>query len=280
MEIFGKRARDYFEGWSLFVTFQFFKFRDMINPSSRLPKIIETDVHDFTMKLDTSLFFDWYISKFAYFYEANEIVWVQDQLSPGDVFLDIGSNIGLYSLFASRAVGPTGSVLAIDADTGIMDRLHYNLQVNGVTNVRVLNIGVSNKHQIAPFVIPKGPMRAASSLLQDMKGDQVMVECYPLLDILKSEGINRVRGAKLDIEGMEYRVLSQFLYDAPQELWPDWIITEYFPRRVKASGGNILKLLEQYGYKMYKRHALNSIFSRVVTDATSLPATEAQVEVQ
>jgi FkbM family methyltransferase len=278
MELFGKRLRDYFEGWSLFVTFQFFKFRDMINPSSRLPKIIEMDIHDFTMRLDTSLFFDWYISKFAYFYEANEIIWVQNQLSPGDVFLDIGSNVGLYSLFASRAVGPTGTVLAVDADAGIMDRLHYNLQVNGVSNVRVLNIGVSDKHETAPFVVPKGPMRAASSLRQDVKGDRVMVECYPLLDVLKSEGITKVRGAKLDIEGMEYRVLSQFLHDAPQELWPDWIITEYFPRQVKASGANILQLLEHYGYKMLERHALNCIFSRASTDATPLSATVDQGE--
>lgn len=159
-----------------------------------------------------------------------------------------------------------------------MERLNYNLQVNGVTNVRVLNIGVADKRATAPFVIPKGPMRAASSLLQDVKGDRVMVECYPLLDILKNEAVTKVRGAKLDIEGMEHRVLAQFLHDAPQELWPDWIITEYFPRKVKASGGDILKLLEQYGYKMLKRHALNCIFSRAGIDATPLSATLDQGE--
>lgn len=280
MEFFGKRLRDYFESWSIVATYQFFKFRDMINPSSRLSKIIEIDVHGFTMKLDMSQFLDWYLSKFAYFFEANEIIWVQNQLGSGNVFLDIGSNVGLYSLFASRAVGPTGTILAIEADAGIIDRLHYNLQVNGFTKVRVLNIGVSDKHETAPFVIAKGPLRSTSSLLQDVKGDRVMVECYPLLDVLNSEAITKVRGAKIDIEGMEYRVLSQFLQDAPQELWPDWIITEHFPRRVKASGGNVLKLLEQYGYKMLKRHRFNFIFSRVDTGATSLPATEAQAEVR
>jgi FkbM family methyltransferase len=274
MELFGKRLRDYVEGWSLFFTFQYFKLRDLVYPASRLPKIIETDVHDFTMKLDTSLFFDWYISKFAYFYEANEIVWVQNELDPGDVFLDIGCNIGLYSLFAARAVSPTGTVLAIDADAGIMDRLHHNLQVNGFPNVRVLNIGISDTNEPAAFMIPVGPMRAAASLIDDVKGDPVMVQCHPLLDVLKNEGITQVRGVKLDIEGMEYRVLSQFLHDAPQELWPDWIITEYFPRRDKASGGNVLKMLEKFGYILHKRHALNCIFSRTEINDLPLPGTE------
>lgn len=269
MEFAGKRTRDYFEAWSLFTMFQFFKMRDRLGLGQRVPRIVDRDVHGFTMRLDTSLFFDWYVSKFAHFYEANELVWVQEHLDAGDVFLDIGSNVGLYSLFASRAVGATGKVVAVDADAGIQERLIHNLTTNNATNVLPLQVGVSDTRETAMFSVPLGPMRAASSLIIDGGGQLIPVECYPLLDILDGENIRRIKGMKLDIEGMEFRVLRRFLLDAPHELRPEWLITEYFPGRVKASGGDVLRLLTEFGYSMVKRHALNCIFSSAPGTAIS-----------
>jgi FkbM family methyltransferase len=243
--------------------YQYFAIRDKFSPD-RPPNIVDMDVHGFKMRLDTSLFFDYYISKYAYFYDPDETIWVQEHLDPGDVFLDIGSNVGLYSLFASKAVGSSGTVLAIDADPGIIDRLQYNMDANGADNVRILNLGVSDRRETAQFVICKGPMRAASSMLGEARGDRIAIECYPLADVLHEQGITKVRGAKLDIEGMEYRVLNGFLATAEESLWPEWIIVEYFPgkEKEKEAGGNVLQLLEEHGYKKHARHLLNCIFTK------------------
>ena len=54
---------------------------------------------------------------------------------------------------------------------------------------------------------------------------------------------------KLDIEGFEYKVLNRFLSDANKEQYPEFIITEFFGEDASVSTGNVINLLNNYGYK-------------------------------
>lgn len=83
-----------------------------------------------------------------------------------------------------------------------------------------------------------------------MNEDHVDVPCSPLAALLRKHGINRVQGAKFDIEGFEFRVLHQFFRDIDDSLRPDFMIIEQHSELVERAGGNVIELLESEGYRM------------------------------
>lgn len=68
-----------------------------------------------------------------------------ERLKPGDVFVDVGANIGYFSLLASKLVGPGGRVVAIEASPEVFDLLRRNLELNKAHNVRAVNVAISDR---------------------------------------------------------------------------------------------------------------------------------------
>jgi precorrin-6B methylase 2 len=86
------------------------------------------------------------IQQYIYYFgvwEPRITGWVSRHLAPGDTFIDVGANIGYYSLLASPLVGKTGTVVAIEASPRTFDDLLFNLELNNVSNVRPVNVAVS-----------------------------------------------------------------------------------------------------------------------------------------
>ena len=219
------------------------------------------DVLDFKMQLNPAEMVDSALLLFPQVYDYREIDYLRSALAPGDVFLDVGANIGFYSLVASRCVGNAGRVLAIEADPFSHRRLMKNLCLNAMTNVTALNVGVSDCEETLRLGVNADGNRGESSFL--LPSDTgVDVACKPLLSLLKAEGIQKIRGAKFDIEGFEFRVLRQFLEDAPNALYPHFIIIEHNPLWQEASGGDALSLLAACGYTPYHASKLNYIMVR------------------
>jgi hypothetical protein len=61
--------------------------------------------------------------------------WIRRALRPGDVFVDVGANIGWFTLLGARAVAPGGSVVAIEASPDTARRLDEALALNHIDNV-------------------------------------------------------------------------------------------------------------------------------------------------
>jgi tRNA/tmRNA/rRNA uracil-C5-methylase (TrmA/RlmC/RlmD family) len=90
------------------------------------------------------------IQGFIYFFgmwEPSLTRWIQERLAPGDIFIDVGANIGYYSLLASKLVGHSGSVVAIEPSPKIFSALQHNLALNHIENVRVVNMAVSDRRE-------------------------------------------------------------------------------------------------------------------------------------
>jgi hypothetical protein len=66
-------------------------------------------------------------------------------LRPGDVFVDAGANVGFYTLLASRLVGPTGRVLAIEMMPATADILRQHVAINDCTNVELVEKALSDR---------------------------------------------------------------------------------------------------------------------------------------
>lgn len=231
---------------------------------------VDAGVLGFKMCLDPSEFVDRALLFYPQFWDPQELGFLARHLRPGDVFLDVGAHIGLYSLAASRAVGRDGLVLAIEADPHTYRRLRRHLRANRIENVRAVNVGVSDRTEVLRLGIDSGGNNAANSFLRQTDHG-IEVGCRPLLDVLREHHVAAVHGAKFDIEGYEYRVLDRFLADAGDDLRPGFIILEFHPTWVEMAGGDALALLTSHGYRIHARHDLNYI---LVDDRTTVATCE------
>jgi FkbM family methyltransferase len=131
-------------------------------------------------------------------------------LRPGDILVDAGANIGVYTLLASRLVGPAGRVIAIEMmpDTAAILRRH--VRENGCGNVEIVERALSDRtDDIVVARVPAGRHGQASIALRETPGAQVAhreVRTITLDDACR--GIDRIRLMKLDLEGAELGALA------------------------------------------------------------------------
>lgn len=137
-------------------------------------------------------------------YDAQELAYLSEHLKAGDVFLDLGAYIGLYSLVAGSAVGPDGRVVAVEADPVNFRRLCGNLQHNKATNVIPVCIGVSDAEETLRLNLNIYGNRGKNSFLMPYP-EGLEVGCKPLQGLLNELNITEVAGVKMDIEGFEWR---------------------------------------------------------------------------
>lgn len=166
-------------------------------------------------------------------------------LGAGDVFVDIGANCGLFSLFAANAVGDTGRVLAVEPEPEMMRRLRFNAAANGFDQISFAEMAIGDEEGSAALHVKEGQY-GLSSLHSDVGGAAVSVPVRPLLSMVQSAGLTRIDALKIDIEGFEDRALVPFIKTAPRALWPKRIFMEttHAPRW----DVDLLAELEKAGY--------------------------------
>lgn len=149
--------------------------------------------------------------KIAYFgvWEPHLTAYFQRVLKPGDVFVDVGANIGYYSLLAAPLVGSSGKVVAIEASPQIFASLKENIRRNRRTNIRAVNNAAAQEcGQMPVFAAPKGNIGHTSTIPLDGNSFDCFVEAKPLHHILSREELTRARLVKIDIEGAEGPVVN------------------------------------------------------------------------
>lgn len=138
---------------------------------------------------------------------------IEQNLTAGDVFVDIGANIGYDTLLASSRVGATGKVVSIEASPRTFALLQRNLAANpSSSNVRAVNAAVSDRPgTLDLYEINEGNIGAATTLAS--RGGTLMasVEALPLAEILKPDELSRLRLIKMDVEGAEPPILRHLL---------------------------------------------------------------------
>ena len=141
-------------------------------------------------------------------YERATLEMLRELLRPGDTFVDIGANEGYFTVVASRIVGATGRVLAVEPQVRLGPVLSKNLAENGCTNVEVIQAAVSDKAGSATLHLSPD-MNNASSGLASATRYRVATQPTPLVTLMDILG--RAPGArpvvKIDIEGFEYEAV-------------------------------------------------------------------------
>lgn len=201
-----------------------------------------------------------YLSRFVLFtpayFDRKERAFIRTILRAGDYVIDVGANIGIYTLLFSKLVGPSGRVLAIEAEPNNAAQLRHNVLLNESANVAIVETGVSDEEETLQLTLDtKGNAGAHSFIAKRSQDSQTrQIHCVPLLSLIAS---NRpVRFLKIDIEGFEYRVLSRFLRDAPKSVWPAYIMLEDSPAIREADA---VAVLTKAGYEQVARYDFNVI---------------------
>lgn len=223
---------------------------------------VEADVLGFKMKLAPAEFIDSSFLFYPQLYDHVEVEFVRTHLQHDSVFVDCGAHIGFYSLVASQKTGTHGTVLAIEADPFTYEKMITNIRLNDANNIHSLNVGVSDKRESLRLYLNTKGNRGGNSFVV-VRDDSVLVNCFPLYDLLKDLQIAKIDGLKLDIEGFEFRVLRQFLIDADPILYPAFVIVEHNPYFAPyVNDGDPVELLKSYGYRTLRSLRLNYIMAR------------------
>jgi FkbM family methyltransferase len=133
---------------------------------------------------------------------------LSQRLRPGMVFYDLGANIGLYSLLASRIVGPTGRVYSFEPDSEVAARLRSNIARNRFTNVTITEAGVwsSSGNQTFQAAGPSSPDKGTGTFVSDGRtAVGASVRCVALDDFIA--GAPLPDAIKCDVEGAEVEAL-------------------------------------------------------------------------
>jgi FkbM family methyltransferase len=227
------------------------------------PEVV-VDVQGNVMRLDPNECVDSGILISPQLFDWREIKFLKSNLAPNGTFLDIGANIGFYSIILARHMGAKGKAFAFEADPSTFEILKENIELNPLLNINAINYGVSDLPEKLMFYRNTPGNRGGNSLIQkNPDAKKVEVMCKPLLDILGEYGIDRVDAAKIDIEGMEYRVLKAFFNDAPESLFPKALVLEYQPEWLERMGGDPVSLLLENGYKIEQQIGINVMLSHV-----------------
>ena len=135
--------------------------------------------------------------------------WIGQRLVPGDTFIDVGANIGYFSLLASKLVGESGRVVAIEASPEIFNALQGNLARNRARNVRAVNVAATDrKGWVRLFRGPDSNIGRTTIREECGFEFECEAEAAPLSAILQPEEVQNARLIKIDVEGAEWWVVA------------------------------------------------------------------------
>jgi FkbM family methyltransferase len=136
------------------------------------------------------------------------------------IFVDVGSNIGLYALPLAKLAA---RVVTIDANPRMAALLSRNAALSGLGNVTTLVSAVSDKAGRADLLVRKDD-EAIVRIEEHATG---AIDVNTLEDLLAGAGVGPIGGLKIDIEGHEDQALAPFLRAAPDALLPLRIVIEH-----------------------------------------------------
>lgn len=190
-------------------------------------------------------------------FERTEREFLKAYLKPGDFFVDVGANIGLFSLVAAKLVGPSGRVYAFEPTGRIYERLVINSMLNGFECMACFRLALSDKIGQQSLFASKDGFDAWNSFAHPIAGqsfDNELVECETWDHFAVQHNLlGKVSMIKLDVEGWEIPVLSGAKETLAREDAP--LLQVEFTDAVSRSAGfsckDSYRMLEDFGYRMF-----------------------------
>ena len=206
-----------------------------------------------------ALYSDCILSRAIYMdrFEWQELKFMSEFLSPGDTFLDIGSNFGLYSLVAAKIVGSGGQVIAFEPVDKTFARLKRNIALNNFRNIEPVKLAISSADGWCQMNVSHDGHDAWNSLTLPARGEsftQEEVQTVTLDHYLLQHPFHLpIKMIKIDVEGWENEIMKGAVAtlsanDAPL------LQVEFSEPALQAAGSSSEKLIAQlheFGYQLF-----------------------------
>jgi FkbM family methyltransferase len=234
----------------------------------------EVVTHGVRMRLDLRD----YIQLRIYYesHEPHQLAFFERFLRKGDVVLDVGAHVGIFTLVSARSVGPAGEVHSFEPVPANYETLSDNVRLNGFDNIVVNRAAVGDEPGEVRLGVPEGAagLGGATSAMYTVGGtaNSVSAPVVTLDDYVSDRLADRsIRLLKLDVEGLEPAVLEGFdrhLSESP----PDAVVLEVnleLLERHGFTGKGLLDALRGYGYSFFRSTARGQLrtFEPDVPDA-------------
>ena len=186
---------------------------------------------------------------------------IASRITDGFTFVDIGANVGGYSLFVAALAGSHAHILAVEPQPEIFERLVYNVRQNPFGSIKALECAVADQDgDITMFLDPRNSGESSMRFV-DLRGHgkSVRVASKTLATILGEERLERLDALKVDVEGAEDLVLDPFFRTVPRHLWPRLLIIDNGSAQATAivaalGGGEVYrKLLQTRSNDIFER---------------------------
>jgi len=184
-------------------------------------------------------------------YEPHLINFYNERLEPGMVFLDIGANIGLFSMLAANIVGSGGKVICFEPNSENCRLILLSIAKNEFKNVTVFPVALGNENGHVLFTTHIG---SNGGLVPNTNNTLLGSNCVVVPMMKLDHMINyKVDAIKIDVEGAEGLVVqgAKQLIEKFRPLITSEFSLEMLPRVSKISGRDYLKYFQSIQYDIY-----------------------------
>ena len=187
-------------------------------------------------------------------FEKDERDFIKSRCKDNSVFIDIGSNIGLYSFSVGSVYKEfkNTKIFSIEPHPSLFQRLKYNALQNKDIPINPREIALMDKS--GEFKLDTPDENLGQGKISNAGNQKVIGK--NLIDFIKDEKIENISAMKIDVEGNEESVIIPFIENANKKLLPLIIIIENNKSSWKT---DLIKLLEEKGYLIKKKTRMNYI---------------------
>lgn len=193
------------------------------------------------------------------FYEEGTAHAIQSLVGPGDVFVDVGSSVGMFAMIAADRVGPSGSVLAFEPHPDRFTCLRSTVLINERRNLIPFQLGLADSPGSCRLYID----RPVPSMIDGKSGEDFIEVAVETLDrVARKLAVTSVDMIKIDVEGMERAVLVGAEALLRSERPP--IICLEVGESVPGEPGAIRYLQSEHGYTVFQFSRTKHFASKLV----------------
>lgn len=189
-------------------------------------------------------------------YNIEELDFLRRRLSPGAIFVDVGANVGTFSIPIARHVGRDGRVIAVEPHPTAFARLRFNCGEHQLPNIHVVNVAIGDTDGSLKMCTDTSNLGACH-----ISEEGFDVQARTLLGIAGDYALQQIDAMKIDVEGYEDKVLLPFFKAAPMSLWPRAVAIEHLERDSWAQ--DCIKTMVELGYREIDRTRSNTFLDFV-----------------
>jgi FkbM family methyltransferase len=213
-------------------------------------------------KLTVPTFDRWlYVQLHAVKWMGGDVPWLAEHIQPGMTVVDVGANIGYYTLVFADLTGPSGKVIAFEPDPDLYAAAAENVRRNGKDGtVRLHNCALGA--QAGELHLLRGHINSGDNRLRRAdpgSARAVAVRVMRLDDVLGPEKVDWI---KIDVQGWECDVFEGMGQTLARNLATLKVCFEFWPHGIRQAGRDpqeAVAILRRAGYSIYRRESENPV---------------------